>query len=151
MEEKTAENFILSDQNGDEFELYKNLDKNVLLVFYPKDDTPVCSKQLKDYYSHQKEFSEIGIKVVAVNIGSKNSHKSFCDKINFHSIILADVNKNVSRQFNALNIFGGNKRKLVLISKERKIIWETETLSFRYIKSVKILEVAKQLLLKEMT
>ena len=35
-------NFIITDQNGKEFELYKNLDKKLLIVFYPKDDTVVC-------------------------------------------------------------------------------------------------------------
>ena len=44
---ETAPNFRLKDQNGNEFELYNNLDQKVLLVFYPKDNSPVCTKQLQ--------------------------------------------------------------------------------------------------------
>ena len=40
-----APNFRLKTMEGNEFELYQNLDKKVLLVFYPKDETPVCSSQ----------------------------------------------------------------------------------------------------------
>ena len=47
-----AENFKLRDQNGLEFQLYDNLDKRNLLVFYPNDDTPVCTRQLLNYNNY---------------------------------------------------------------------------------------------------
>lgn len=53
---QSVQNFILPDQNGNDFDLYKNLDKNILLVFYPKDNSPVCSRQLSDYYLNKKNF-----------------------------------------------------------------------------------------------
>ena len=48
-----VENFSLKDQEGNTFNLYENLDESILLVFYPKDDSPVCTKQLTNY---QKEY-----------------------------------------------------------------------------------------------
>jgi peroxiredoxin Q/BCP len=44
-----ARDFTLNDQSGLAFNLYSNLSRKLLLVFYPKDNTPVCSKQLTDY------------------------------------------------------------------------------------------------------
>lgn len=51
-------NFRLKDQNGNDFELYENLTAKVLLVFYPKDDTPVYSSQLAEYNINLNEFSK---------------------------------------------------------------------------------------------
>ena len=48
MLDEVVENFILKDQDKD-FNLYENLDRKVLLVFYPKDNTPVCNLQLTNY------------------------------------------------------------------------------------------------------
>jgi peroxiredoxin Q/BCP len=53
-----APNFKLKDQNGNDFELYENLNKKVLLIFYPKDETPVCSTQLAEYNNNRHEFDE---------------------------------------------------------------------------------------------
>ena len=58
----TTSNFILKDERGVEFELYKSLNQKVLLVFYPKDDTPVCSSQLAEYNENIDEFLKYGIK-----------------------------------------------------------------------------------------
>jgi peroxiredoxin Q/BCP len=51
-----AKNFSLKDQNGNVFELYNNLNKRILLVFYPKDDSPVCTLQLSNYKQYLNEF-----------------------------------------------------------------------------------------------
>lgn len=130
---KTAENFILHDQHGNDFELYKNLDSDLLLVFYPKDDTPTCSRQLSDYSLNLKIFSEKGIKLAAVNSGSVKSHKNFCKHINAVIPVLSDEEKRVCKNFNALNFLGMIKRKLVLIGTDKKIKYERSTNPFSYI------------------
>ncbi len=65
-----APNFILKDEAGNDFELYKNLDKQVLLAFYPKDDTLVCSSQLTDYNQNLDEFIKNGVRVVGISTDS---------------------------------------------------------------------------------
>ena len=60
----------------------KILDKKVLLVFYPKDDTPVCSSQLTEYNENYDEFILNGIKVVGINADTIQSHANFCTKLN---------------------------------------------------------------------
>jgi thioredoxin-dependent peroxiredoxin len=137
---KKAENFILKDQWGEDFELYKNLDQYVLLVFYPKDNSRVCSVQLDNYQQNIKEFEETGIKPVGINIESTGSHKSFCGNINIQFPLLSDPDKKVSRSFNALNFLSINKRKLVLISPSREIVYERDIPFYKYDNTRKIVE-----------
>ena len=140
-----APNFLLKDETGAEFELYKNLDKNLLLVFYPKDDTLVCSAQLEEYNTYLSEFVNSGIKVVGINVDTTNTHREFCSKLNLNFPLLSDEDKKVSRQYDAINFLGINKRKLVLIGKEKKIRWIASTFSFRFIKTDAILAKIKSL------
>ena len=81
-----VENFQLNDQYNNKFDLYENLDQDVLLAFYPKDNTPVCTKQLVDYTLNQEELKKFGIKIIGINIDPVESHRSFCsnNKIDFY-------------------------------------------------------------------
>ena len=144
-------NFKLKDETGKDFELYKNLDKQILLVFYPKDDTLVCSNQLAEYSNNLDEFIKNGIKVVGINSDSVQSHKDFCTKLNIKFPLLADEEKKVSRQFDAINFLGMNKRLLVIIGIDRSVLWTATSLPVTFIKTKEILEKAKSLNSKEMT
>lgn len=136
-------NFILKDEKGNEFDLYKNLDTQILLVFYPKDDTPLCSVQLAEYNDNLNDFIEKGIKVIGISTDSVDSHSRFCSKLELKFPLLSDAYKKVSRQFGALNILGKNKRTLVLIGTDKKLLWTDSTLSFTYTKTEEILEKVK--------
>ena len=146
-----APNFILQDEKGVEFELYKSLNKKVLLVFYPKDDTPVCSSQLAEYNENFDEFLKYGIKVVGINSDTNKSHSDFCLKLNLNFPLLSDKDKKVSRQFDAVNIFGLIKRKLVLIGPDKRILWIATTLPVTFIKTKEILKNSTLVDSKEMT
>ena len=141
-----AEDFTLKDQYGNIFNLYENLDENILLVFYPKDDSPVCSMQLSNYQKKHQLLKKSGIKVIGINTNSEKSHKSFCNKLSLQFPLLSDKTKNVSKQFNALNIFGINKRKLVLINRNKKIEFEKTVLPNRYLPASIIIKLVKQLI-----
>ena len=147
----TAENFILKDQDGKDFELYKNLSNPLLLVFYPKDDTPVCSAQLSDYNSNLDDFKQYGINLIGISTDSVQSHFKFCGKINLNFPILSDNEKKVSKMYEALNLLGMSKRILVLIGTDKLILWKGSTLSFTYMKPAEILRKIGSLNLKEMT
>ena len=144
-------NFILKDENGNEFDLYKNLDKKVLLAFYPKDDSLVCSTQLSNYNQSLDDFIKHGVRVFGISTDSVESHSNFCSKLKLNFPLLADVDKTVSKQFNALNFLGITKRLLVLIGTDKKVLWTDSTLSFTYIKTEEILEKVKLSSIKEMT
>ena len=127
-----VENFTLKDQNGNEFDLYGNLDKKVLLVFYPKDNSPVCSRQLSEYQFNIDEFNKNGIKVVGINTESVDSHLTFCNNQQINFPLLSDIDKKVSRSFDALTLLGLNKRKIVLIDTDKKIKYTKSVAAFRY-------------------
>jgi peroxiredoxin len=139
-----VENFKLTDQFGNQFDLYENLDKNVLLVFYPKDNTLVCTTQLKNYSSNASEWEKYDIKVIGINIDPIESHKSFCLNNGIDFPVLSDPDKKISKMFEALNIFGQNKRKLIFIDKSKKVKFIKSTLPFIYLNSSEIMNYLKQ-------
>ena len=144
-------NFVLIDENGKDFELYKNLNRHLLLAFYPKDNTLVCSTQLAEYNDNLDEFIKNGVNVVGISTDSVKSHSNFCIKLNLNFPLLADENKKVSKQFNAINFLGINKRTLVLIGIDKCILWTDSTFPATYIRSSEILGRVKALNIKEMT
>lgn len=146
-----APNFTLKDENGNDFELYKNLDVQVLLVFYPKDNTVVCSTQLEDYNNNLEDFINNGIKVVGISNDSIESHSRFCNKLKLKFPLLADIEKKVSYQYNAINFLGINKRLLVLVGTNKKVLWTDSKLSITFTKTDEILQKVKLLNRKEMT
>jgi len=138
-----AENFTLKDQNGLEFQLYDNLDKRNLLVFYPNDDTPVCSRQLLNYNDYLTEFVQNNIRIVGINTNTVKSHISFCNKLGLKFPLLSDINKDVSRKYKALNLLGINKRKLVLIDTDKRIVFKKTVFPSFYLDGEQILKELK--------
>ena len=135
-----VENFQLLDQFNNKFDLYENLEMDVLLAFYPKDNTPVCTKQLVDYTLNQEELKKIGIKIVGINMDTVESHNSFCanNKIDFP--LLSDPDKKISKYFEALNPLGQNKRKLILVGKDKKLKYERSSLPMFFVDSRQLLK-----------
>jgi peroxiredoxin len=118
-----APDFTLPSTQG-EITLSKALKKGgVLLVFYPGDDTPVCTKQLCDYRDNLNIFSDLGIQVIAINPQSEESHRTFADKHRFPFPVVADADKAVCKQYGALNFLGMAKRALVLVGRDGTIKW----------------------------
>ena len=129
---KAVENFRLRNQNGDFFDLYENLDKNILLIFYPKDNSRVCTEQLRNYQLQENLFLKNNIKVVGINVEAVDSHKKFCDERDITIPLLFDEKKVVSRKFGALNFLGINKRKMVLIGTKREVVFEQDISYFNF-------------------
>lgn len=148
MPPEKAGNFILKDQFGNDFELYKNLDKKILLIFYPKDKSMVCSRQLNNYQKNIELFEAEGIRPVGINIESPDSHMSFCNSLNINFSLLSDEGKKVSKSLNALNLFSVNKRKLVLIGNSGEILYRKTVPGLIYINAEKIIDElrAKQII-----
>lgn len=138
-----VENFVLNDQYGKKFDLYDNLNNKVLLIFYPKDNSPVCSMQMNDYTKNLQIFEKNNISLIGINSNSENEHLNFCNNLRISFPLLVDSNKQVTKKFNALTILGTTKRKLVLINTDRKIIFEKNTLSLFYLNTSKILDILR--------
>jgi len=95
----------------------------VLLVFYPGDDTPVCTKQLCDYRDHLADFEGLGVDVLALNPQPLASHERFASKHALAFPLLSDTGAEVCRSYGAVGLFGMTKRALVLIGKDGRVLW----------------------------
>lgn len=95
----------------------------VLLVFYPGDDTPVCTRQLCNYRDEFEGFSELDVDVIAVNAQSLASHEKFASKHDLPFPLCSDSDRSVCRDYGASGLFGMTKRALVLIGRDGRVRW----------------------------
>ncbi|MCL6097852.1 MAG: peroxiredoxin [Bacteroidetes bacterium] len=137
--------FKLIDQDGKPFRLLENIRDGIVLVFYPRDETAVCTKQLCEYSSNYDEFVKLGFQVVGISIDSVESHKNFSSKYAFHFRILSDSDKSVSRKYKALSITGMSKRKIVIIDRDGIVRFIDSKLPILYLKSASLLETLKSI------
>ncbi len=99
-------------------------DGAVLLVFYPGDDTPVCTNQLCDYSDHLSEFADLGVQVVGINSQSLESHRAFAKKQALGFPLLADPKRNTCRAYDAVGLLGMTRRALFLIDRKGIVRWQ---------------------------
>ena len=119
----TAPDFTLPSTQG-EIQLSKLLAKGaVLLVFYPGDDTPVCTKQLCNYRDNLAAFADLGVQVVALNPQSEASHEKFASKHALPFPVAADAGGAVCKRYGAAGLFGMTKRALVLVGRDGRVQW----------------------------
>lgn len=114
-----APDFTLSDQNAQHRTLSNYLGQWVLLYFYPKDDTPGCTIEACSIQSNLPDFKKLNIVVLGISADSVESHQQFAGKYNLHFSLLADVDKEVIKKYEADGIFV--KRISYLIDPEGKI------------------------------
>ena len=91
----TAPDFTLSDQLGNSHTLSQYRGKKVILYFYPKDNTPGCSKQACGYSLNAPQFTEKGAVILGISKDSVASHKKFSDKYDLQFTILSDPERQV--------------------------------------------------------
>ena len=85
-----APNFKLQDKNGNEVSLSDFLGKKVVLYFYPKDNTPGCTKQACAFAALYKEFQDRNIEVIGISKDSVASHVRFAEKHSLPFVLLSD-------------------------------------------------------------
>lgn len=95
----TAPNFRLPDQAWKEHSLSDYLGKWVILYFYPKDDTPGCTKEACAFRDSFKELEKHDVIVLGISKDSVESHKKFAEKYHLDFPLLADVEAEVSKQY----------------------------------------------------
>ena len=85
-----APEFTLTDKDGNEVSLSDFLGKKVVLYFYPKDNTPGCTRQACAFATSYAEFKNRGIEVIGVSKDSVASHAKFAEKYGLPFILLSD-------------------------------------------------------------
>ena len=101
-----APDFTLPDQNGDTHSLGDYKGKWVVVYFYPKDDTPGCTKEACNFRDHNSEIQALGAVVLGVSTDPVAKHKKFEEKYELNFTLLADENKEM---VNAYGVWGPKK------------------------------------------
>ena len=98
-ENKTAPNFKLPSTDGNIFELNKNKKKNIVLYFYPKDDTPGCTLESRDFNKLNNLMSKNNTVVYGISADSIQSHLKFKKKYKLKFDLLSDEKKVVLKKY----------------------------------------------------
>lgn len=94
-----APDFTLPDQHGREHALSDYRGQWVLLYFYPKDDTPGCTKEACGIRDHWEHFEDLDTVVLGVSPDSVASHREFAEKYDLPFTLLADAGRKVVNQY----------------------------------------------------
>ncbi len=112
---ETAPDFTLPGTAGREYTLSAYRGQPVVLVFYPGDDTPVCTKQLNSYNNELSAFDNVGAQVLAVSAQDIASHEGFASKHGFKFPLLSDVDKAVAGMYGTVGPLGFPRRSVFVI------------------------------------
>jgi peroxiredoxin Q/BCP len=100
-----APDFSLPSQDGETVKLSKLRGQWVVLYFYPKDMTPGCSLEARNFAKDQPEYAARHATVLGVSVDGVDSHKQFCTKENLNFRLLADTDRKVADAYGSLNNF----------------------------------------------
>ena len=128
-EKELAPNFKIPSSNNKEFELKKNKNKFLIIYFYPRDNTPGCTNEAKDFSKLYKEFKKLNCDIFGISKDSVESHQKFISKFKIPFQLLSDEKIVALKKYGAWgekNMYGkkfiGIKRTTVLINPKGKII-----------------------------
>lgn len=113
---QAAPDFELPGTAGD-FKLSEHRGERVVLLFYPGDDTPVCTRQFCSYRDRADDFATLDATVVGISAQDLDSHKAFAAKHGLGVPLLADVDGAVARSYSAANRLG-TKRAVIVIDEQ---------------------------------
>lgn len=120
--------FTSKDQDGKTVKLSDYKSKRVVLYFYPKDDTPGCTKEACSFRDADDVFNSKGIKVLGVSTDDEKSHQKFISKFQLPFDLLADTDKKIVEAYGVWgekSMYGkkymGTLRKTFLIDENGKI------------------------------
>jgi len=113
-----APDFTLPGTNESTHSLSDFAGKPLVLVFYPGDDTPVCTRQLNSYNEGLEQFAELDAQVVGISAQDVESHDAFSDKHGFQFPLLADVDKEVAGRYGTLGPIGFPRRSVFIIDSD---------------------------------
>lgn len=126
---QNAPDFVASDQNDSTVSLQDKSSAWLVLYFYPKDNTPGCTTEAKDFTEYTAQFKELGAEIIGVSPDSAKSHCKFIDKHNLEIQLISDPEHKIIEAYGAWRLkkymgkeYMGVVRSTFLISPDRKIV-----------------------------
>lgn len=95
----------------------------IVLIFYPKDETPICTKQLCAVRDSAKHYADYNALVLGINPGTLEEHDRFAKKFRYDFPLVTDVDESIRKQYEVGKIFGlfGQQRVVYAIGKDGRI------------------------------
>ena len=114
----------LRDGSGNQWKLSDHRGTTVVLLFYPGDNTPVCTAQLCSVRDHWSEYQATGAEVVGISTDTVESHKGFAEKHSLPLRLLSDADGSVSAAFGMRSwLPGRSARGVVVIDREGRVAY----------------------------
>ena len=101
MNKKSAPDFKIPSSNNSEFQLKKSRDQFIVIYFYPKDNTPGCTNEAKDFTKLYKQFRKLNCEIVGISKDSIESHKKFINKLKIPFQLLSDEKIIILKKYGA--------------------------------------------------
>jgi peroxiredoxin Q/BCP len=120
-------------------------DTAVLLVFYPRDNTLVCTRQLCNYRDNLSTFEALDVQIVAINDDSLEAHEAFARKYDFPFPLASDPDRSVCRAYGALLDLFKARRSLVLVGEDGRVWWRQAELRLFHRKAEELRTVIQEL------
>lgn len=120
--------FSLQDQDNKTFNSRDYIGKNIMVIyFYPKDESAVCTKEACSFRDNFTEFTKAGALVIGINQASVATHKKFQEHHNLPFILLSDPGNKVLKQFGVKNKFFVTGRETFVVDKTGKIVFRFDS------------------------
>ena len=140
--------FTLLNQEGKEVKSAELVGKaNLVIYFYPKDDTPGCTKEACSFRDNFEEFTDLGAQVIGISADSPKSHTKFASKYNLPFTLLSDNKNEVRKAFGVKgSLFGLLPGRVTYIVDKRGVvqyIFDSQFNALQHVSNAK--EVLKKL------
>lgn len=112
---------------------------NVVLYFYPRDFTPVCTREACGFRDAYEELKSHGAEVIGVSVDDDTTHGRFAERHKLPFVLVADKDKSLARAYGALsllrNLFGSSARLTYVIDKQGRInaVFDSELLASKHV------------------
>ena len=118
----SAPDFALPDGNGVTWRLSDQRGKVVVLLFYPGDETPICTRQMCSVRDRWEDYTATGAEVVGISTNSVESHKAFAEHHELPLRLLADADRKVADMYGAQSLIPGKVARSVFVINAQGVI-----------------------------
>jgi len=121
-EGSVAPDFALPDGDGLTWRLSDQRGKVVVLLFYPGDETPICTRQMCSVRDRWEDYTATGAEVVGISTNSVESHKAFAEHHELPLRLLADADRRVADMYGAQSLIPGKVARSVFVINAQGVI-----------------------------
>lgn len=137
--------FALKDQNGQDVNIADYVGKKKLVIyFYPKDESPGCTKEACAFRDDFAQYTDAGAMVIGINSGSVESHRAFAEKHGLPFTLLSDPSNRVLKLFGVKNVLFLTGRETFVVGLDGKLAFKYRALMNATEHNSKVLEFLKK-------